>query len=111
MMADYFCPPFWPMDTVSGPIEPEALPLQQETVHLLYAWADRYDRILNMENPIASSFETPEAELAWRRDGIHLWKKVKQELAPHYEVYYFDDMSGKLCDSPEQLEENLDLKN
>ncbi|GCE23138.1 hypothetical protein [Dictyobacter kobayashii] len=65
MMADYSCPPFWPMDNVDeGLIEPESLSLQQETINLLHNWVDRYDVILNMETPIASGFETPESELA-----------------------------------------------
>ncbi|GCE23137.1 hypothetical protein KDK_69370 [Dictyobacter kobayashii] len=42
---------------------------------------------------------------------MELWKKVKQELATDYDVYYFDEVLGKLFDSPEQLEEILSLKN
>lgn len=63
LMADYNCHPLWgtaPEDL--GDISPEELPISSELKHSLRQWAERYDAILNMDDPMLSGFKNEREE-------------------------------------------------
>lgn len=94
-MPDYQCHPLWDVDEPDN-IDPATLPLGDETRRALDAWAARYDRTLNEDDPLASGFASSEDELAFEADGRRLWQQVQQELGPDYRVYYFSQMDSRL---------------
>lgn len=105
LMADYECSPLWWNDEDRvGNIAPEDLPLQPDTISRLHEWARCYDTTLNWDDPASSSgFETPEAEEAFEREGILLWKQLQEELASRYTVSYFSNRLGKLFNVAEEI--------
>jgi hypothetical protein len=97
LMADYQCYPLWWVNSdKAGDIDPETLPLSQETISRLQKWADIYDAILNWEDPNSSDFPSLEAKAAFEKEGISLWKQLQEELAPNYEVVYFSETLRKV---------------
>jgi hypothetical protein len=106
-MADYICYPLWGLDDPDfGDIDPRSLPLKRETILRLDHWADVYDGILNIEDPISSGFETEADEEDWIQEGVLLWKLLQQELGPDYKVYFLvPELASTELASPEELEE------
>ncbi|MEC4891582.1 MAG: hypothetical protein SAL07_06945 [Oscillatoria sp. PMC 1051.18] len=104
LMADYGCEPLWWADEDKvGNIQPETLPLTDETIKRLQKWAIAYSETLNWSDPANSpGFGSEEARKAFAQEGISLWKQLRQELAPDYEVIYFSEQLGELCFSPEK---------
>lgn len=93
-MADYGCYPLWWNDEV-GNIDPESLPLNNNTIERLHKWAEAYNATLNWQDPADSpGFPSLEVEEAFEGEGISLWEQIQIELAPNYEVVYFSD---RLC--------------
>jgi hypothetical protein len=87
LWADYGSYPLWGVDEIDN-IAPEELPLTQETIQRLNAWQDTYDQTLNQEYPPLSNFPNQQAEMDFQQEGISLWKQLRLELAPDYEVFY-----------------------
>ena len=87
LWADYGSYPIWGVDEIDN-IAPEELPLSQETIERLNAWQDAYDRTLNQDYPPLSGFPSLQAKLKFKLEAINLWKKLRLELAPDYEVFY-----------------------
>lgn len=87
LWADYGSYPIWGVDEIDN-IDPEELPLSQETIDRLNAWQDAYDQTLNQDYPPLSDFPTLQAKLNFKLEAINLWKKLRLELAPDYEVFY-----------------------
>jgi len=106
LMADYACDPlWWSGDGRVGNIDPGTLPLSQETISRLEKWADANDATLNRDDPANSpGFPSKEAEDSFEAEGISLWKQLRQELSPHYEVFYFSDRLSQLLTHPSELE-------
>lgn len=94
LMADYDCWPLWNVSEV-GNVDPETLPLSAVTRQDLANWAQRYDSILNRDNPLESGFETAEAAAAFNEEGWRLWGCLRQEL-PDFRFVYFDNDQGKV---------------
>ncbi len=104
-MPDYGCDPLWWDDDEVGDIEPESLPLSNNTIERLHKWAKTYDATLNWEDPTDSpGFPSLEAKAAFEEEGISLWKQLQKELAPNYEVVYFSDTLGKVVTHESELE-------
>lgn len=105
-MADYGCDPLWWADADKvGNIDPEKLPLLPQTISRLQKWVQAYNATLNWASPADSpGFPSPEAEAAFEEEGISLWKQLRSELAPNYEVIYFSDRLGKVVNRPHELE-------
>ncbi|MDB9513960.1 hypothetical protein PN499_22425 [Kamptonema animale CS-326] len=105
LMADYGCDPLWwnEPDEV-GDIDPAQFALHPETINRLYNWVQAYDARLNWDDPGNSPDLTQEKSEAFEAEGISLWKQLRQELSPHYEVLYFSDRLGKLLSHPSELE-------
>ncbi|MEA5618540.1 hypothetical protein VB711_11930 [Cronbergia sp. UHCC 0137] len=105
LMADYGCYPLWWVspDKV-GNIDPETLPLSQETITRLEKWEESYNASLNWEDPANSPDLSPEEEAAFEEEGISLWKQLQKELAPNYEVVYFSELLGKVVTDMNELD-------
>jgi hypothetical protein len=88
LMPDYGCFPLWWVDHpqgLVGDVDPETLPLTPATRARLLAWAKSYDESLDWDDPAATK-PLPRAELdAFKREGLALLKKLREELTG-YEV-------------------------
>jgi len=106
LMADYGCYPLWGKDPENiGDIDPNTLPLSQETINRLEKWADAYDAKLNWDDPASSGFPSAEAKDVFEKEGIGLWHQLRKELAPEYEVVYFSDRLRQHLTHPRELEQ------
>lgn len=105
LMADYGCYPLWWVSPEKvGNIDPETLPLIQETIKRLDKWEEIYNATLNWQDPANSLLLSEEAEASFEEEGISLWKQLQKELAPNYEVVYFSELLGKVLTHPSELE-------
>ncbi|MDB9450526.1 hypothetical protein [Dolichospermum circinale] len=104
LMADYGCYPlWWASSGKAGDIDPETMPLSEETVSRLEKWADIYDAKLNWEDPNSSGFHSLEDKAAFEQEGISLWKQLQKELAPNYEVIYFSEQLRQVVNNINEL--------
>jgi hypothetical protein len=104
LMADYGCYPiWWASSGKAGDIDPETMPLSEETVSRLEKWADIYDAKLNWEDPNSSGFSSLEAKAAFEQEGISLWKQLQKELVPDYEVIYFSEQLRQVVNNINEL--------
>ncbi|MGL5130974.1 MAG: type II toxin-antitoxin system Phd/YefM family antitoxin [Planktothrix sp.] len=110
LMTDYGCYPLWwdEPDQV-GDLDPESLPLTQETIKRLYNWADAFEARLNLADPSDSPEVKPEEVERFEGEGLSLWKQLNQELAPDYEVVYFSSHFSQIFTDSAKLEEKLKL--
>jgi hypothetical protein len=106
LWADYGSYPIWGVDEIDN-IDPEELPLSQETIDRLKAWQDAYDQTLNQDYPPLSSFPTLQAKLNFKLEAINLWKKLRLELAPNYEVFYQN--GSQLLEDPKNMPRKLKM--
>lgn len=51
-------------------------------------WANKYDKTLNIDEPLNSGFENIEKENIFKYEGEKLFKKLKLELGDQYTVIY-----------------------
>jgi len=92
LMADYYSFPLWENSPGEfGNVDPENLPLSEELKERLDRWSEKYDSILNDEDPASSSFETKEDELNFIREGCELAKSLQIELGDTYQITYYSD--------------------
>ena len=97
LMADYDCYPLWSMEPDHvGNINPKTLSLSPETKLRLQQWAKAYDETLNRDDPASSGFKNEDDAVAFEEEGLHLWQRLRQELAPEYEIAYFSESSQQL---------------
>lgn len=107
LWADYGSYPLWGVDEIDN-IAPEELPLSQETIQRLNAWQNTYDQTLNQDYPPLSNFSNQPSEIYFNQEGIRLWKQLRLELAPDYEVFY--QLEGQLFRYPNEITEQLIVK-
>jgi len=89
LMADYRCHPLWGATLEDfGDISPEELPISSELKHSLREWAERYDAILNMDDPASSGFKNEEDEKRFIDDGHKLAYLLQEELGNTYNIIY-----------------------
>src|SRR5262245_17262764 len=91
LMTDYGCFPLWGVDVV-GNIDPRALAISDELRSDLNRWAQRYDGVLNHDDPAQSRFKTPKEEDAFEKEGRRLWRELQKQLGPTYKVVYFSSV-------------------
>jgi len=92
LMADYHCHPLWgttPEDM--GDISPEELPISSELKRSLRRWAERYDAILNMDDPVSSGFKNEKEEKQFIDDGYKLALLLQEELGDSYNIIYHSE--------------------
>lgn len=111
LMTDYSSYPIWWHGTniiddevLAGSINPKDLPLSENTVYRLMRWQEKWDAILNQEDPSQSGFATPEEEQSFEREGFYLWYIVQEELKDKYHVAYFSVEYQRVFENPEYLE-------
>ena len=70
LMPDYGCFPIWGMDDDNfGNIDPYSLPISKSLAEELLGWANKYDKTLNIDEPINSGFENIEKENILKYEG------------------------------------------
>ena len=112
LMADYGCYPLWWVEEEKvgafaqralGAIAPSELPLSQETIKQLEAWANAYDATLNEDYPPDSGLASEQEAEDFERKGVSLWQQLCQELAPDYEVFYFSEKLRQMLTEPNKI--------
>lgn len=88
--ADYHAFPVWDLDE-GGMVDGASLPIDEPLVARLQAWADRYDATLDLDDPMASGFATPDEELAFVAEGRQLARALQVQLGPEFEVRFGDE--------------------
>ncbi|MGC6653822.1 hypothetical protein [Pantoea sp. EEL5] len=92
LMADYYSFPLWNNSPGEvGNIDPEDLPLSYELKEELNKWSEKYDSILNDEDPLSSGFTTKEEERMFIDNGYKLAERLQTELGSAYEINYHSD--------------------
>jgi hypothetical protein len=103
-MAEFGSYPLWGMGPHSlGPIDPAVLPLMSETLERLQSWIDQYQAQLDKTDPANSSMMQGQALVAFDEEGAELWRKLREELSPEYEVAYFSERLHRVLSTPEEL--------
>jgi hypothetical protein len=104
LMPDYQCHPlWWCAPEPPGNIDPATLPLSARTVSELERWARAFDERLDFDDPATQRALPPEAVRAFEQEGLRLWRRLREELSPGYEVSYRSETWGRLFTDPEQL--------
>jgi hypothetical protein len=88
--ADYHAFPVWDVDD-GGMVDASTLPIDAQLVERLQAWADRYDATLDLDDPLASGFATPDEEVAFTADGRQLARALQVALGPDFVVSFAGD--------------------
>lgn len=97
LMADYGGTILWKNDASEvGPIDLDSMPLTEGLKHDLQAWADAYDKTLNQEYPPDSGFPSPAEEAAFEAEGQRLWRELRRELGPEFDVVYFNQQQHRV---------------
>jgi hypothetical protein len=65
----------------------EELPLKTNTKFQIKGWLDKFKDACDGRNILR--FTSSEAYKAFDREGMEIWKKLRQELAPKYEIFYY----------------------
>lgn len=95
LMPDYDCHPLWDVrvDGVRN-IAVDELAISPQLKRELSAWADRYDKTLDRDDPASSGFPSDQAELEFDQEGRHLWELLRKELGADVEVTYFSQIEN-----------------
>ena len=102
LMADYDCWPLWGMDGDDiGNLDPAALGLSTGLTARLALWSEAYDARLDRADQGGSPPPTLEEIGRFEREGLALWRLVREELGSGYEVHYFSDREQRLI-SPDE---------
>lgn len=92
LMADYQCHPLWDVSPEGyGDISPEEFPISSELKDMLRQWAERYDAILNIDDPASSAFKSKEEEKQFISDGYKLARYLQEELGDSYNIIYHSE--------------------
>jgi hypothetical protein len=87
LMADYQCYPLWEASPgVVGNIDPDELPISERLREDLALWAEQYNNTLNIGNPAESGFTSDSAKEEFKRMGLELGERLKDELGTDFAV-------------------------
>lgn len=87
LMADYRCFPLWnvsPGDYAN--ISPNSLPISSSLRQDLNAWADEYDRTLDLNSPSDAGFDSQRAADQFVATGYSLLNRLQKELGSSYKI-------------------------
>lgn len=87
LMPDYYCEPIWSSEPPFY-IEIDTLPLSDDLKAALRSWSERFDAILNRDDPASSAFASAEESEAFTLDGKKLADELGKQLGVDYEVSY-----------------------
>ena len=97
LMADYQSFPIWKIsENCVENMDPEKLPISKELVRRIRNWQIKYDKTLNLEDPINSGFKNESEVTGFDEEGLAIWKKLIQELGPSIQIKYFSRRSQTL---------------
>jgi hypothetical protein len=103
LMADYGAYPLWDLDPESiGPINPADLPLKMETLLALRKWSEKYQAQLNIADPARSETFNARELKEFEEEGLGLWRLLREELQPEYEIEYFSESKQRSIKTPEE---------
>jgi hypothetical protein len=104
LSADYRSWPLWSEEPSEvGEIDPHTLPVSRETIARLERWAETFDRWMNFDDP-SSSAEPSAEEVEWfEAEGLELWRRLRRELGPDYEVTYYSKARQRVLSDESQL--------
>ncbi|WP_145529865.1 hypothetical protein [Yersinia alsatica] len=92
LMADYYSYPLWHSSPGEvGNIDPEDLPISNKLKERLNKWSEKYDSILNDDDPVSSGFLTNDDELMFIQEGAELAKCLQIELGNTYQITYHSE--------------------
>ena len=92
--ADYHAFPVWDVDD-GGMVDVSTLPIDDQLVARLQAWADRFDATLDMDDPTASGFANQDEETAFVAEGRQLARALQVQLGSEFDVRFgTDDSQG-----------------
>lgn len=101
LMPDYGCFPLWTADDNPDPAD---MSLSANTVSRLYKWAEEFDARLNWDDPASTPKPTEEESKAFEREGVELWKRLREELGAEYNVTYHSKRLRRELHDPAELE-------
>lgn len=97
LIADHDCWPLWGLDGDDiGNIDPAGLPLGNATLERLKRWAETYDSWLDRADPADTPPPSADALEAFEAKGRALWKQLRQELGPAFEIHYYSTKESRL---------------
>ena len=103
-MADYQCYPlWWAGPEEPGNVNPAELPLSPETVVALDGWSETFDSWMDLKDPTSNREPTQEEFDAFETEGVRLWLRIREELAPDYDVSYRSAKFSRVFNHPEEL--------
>ena len=103
LMPDYDCWPLWAIENWGpGNVDSATLPLSEQMIARLYAWAEAFTQTLNQDCPPEAGFPNREAEERFEREGLKLWLELRAQLQTDYCIKYHSSEYHKLFDSPEE---------
>ena len=71
---------------VVGNIDPDDLPISERLRQDLAQWAEWYDSMLNLSNPAESGFPDDSAKEEFKRKGLELAERLRDELGDRFVV-------------------------
>lgn len=97
IMTDYHCHPLWATypDGELDNVAPESLPISRQLANSLNHWADKFDSILNEDDPASSDFATPDDERSFNDQGRRLAERFAREVGSEYVVRYYDRLEKR----------------
>lgn len=81
-------------------LDPRDLPLKKDIIDSLLQWADKFDALLNWDDPASSGFGSEEESMSFEKEGIRLWLLLREQLQSDYEVYYKSHRLHQLISDP-----------
>lgn len=104
LMSDYHCYPLWWAGSAPvGNINPETLPLSPELISRLENWAKTFDSWMNFNEPNSAEAPAEREVQLFEEEGIRLWKELRRQLLPDYEVFYHSHRANKILFHPDDL--------
>lgn len=89
LMADYQSFPLWESSPGAfGNIDPASLPISAELISRLSEWAEKYDKTLDLDDPMNSGFSSEQVEHAFFEEGRGICHALQSELGEDYKVSY-----------------------
>ena len=97
VMADYGAVPVWALrkrrfgaNRDIGMVAAERLAISSELKNDLQSWADVFDA-----NGLRAAWSGTPEHARWVEAGRVLAARLDDELGPRYEVFYFNDLTGR----------------
>lgn len=108
MMLDYDCWPLWTKD--GDNCSPHHLPISTQLQAQLVSWSDKYDALLNRDDPM-NSYHSLETDRSLEKEGLMLWVNLQSELGDLWKVAYYSISKANLYETFESYTSSNDQIN